>query len=235
MISNYSNFIDESINTELKAGKNVFKSFLKATTALGFKDVSRSKKIPEGYFSYYIARDINTNSVKSIFNRFRSLSMFVNSIDDANSCSIYFGIKLDMTFEYGFFTKGNIPIGHFSINRSNLNWILSLQSPSANALKKDTISLDIKRITYFCKIISVMPLFNLKASTISGPILIKDMISFGYYGTGQWNNGDLDPNEYANLKNTFKSWISRYKWSKEILVNISYQSHWVYFNIKIIS
>ncbi len=229
-MKSYSNFIFE--NTEIKAGKNVFKSFLKATTALGLKDMSRSKKTPEGYFSYYIARDVDIRNVISIFNRFRSLSMFVNSIN-GNSCNIYFAIKLDMTFEYGFFSKINTPIGSFHINRSNLNWILSLQSPSANALKRDILSLDVKRIAYFCKIISVMPLFNLKASTISGPVLNGDMISFGYYGTGQWNNGDLDPNEYANLKNTFKTWISKYKWSKEILVNISYQSHWVYFNIKI--
>ena len=231
MIINYPNFINES--SEIKAGKNVFKSFLKALTALGLKNISNSKKLPKGYFLYYIARDINANNIKSIFNRFRSLSMLTSILDNENNCNIYFAINTNMVFEYGFSTKSNIPIGKFLVNRTNLNWILGLQSPSATSLKKDLIQMDIKRMSIFCKIISVIDLFNLKSQSITGPVLNGEVLSFGYYGAGQWNNGDLDANEYNNLKSTFKNWISKYKWSKEILVNISYHSFWVYFNIKI--
>ena len=53
------------------SGKGVFTSFLKSITALGRKDVNADfEKCPDDYLFFYHYDMLNTNDVKSIFNRF---------------------------------------------------------------------------------------------------------------------------------------------------------------------
>lgn len=220
-------------NNEIIGGKNIFRSFLKSLTALGLSK-SLIKYDCDGYLIYYMVKDIDVNKIRSIFNRFKSLSTLVSSIDYTfNSCGLYFGLKTNLTFDYGFMCDNNIPIGSFKFNKSILSWILLLDSPSSMVIKKDLLPLDINKIILFSKITEEMKKFNVTHSKKSGPILNGDVISFGYYGVGKWDNDRLDDSEYQNLKINFKNWLMNYKWSEKILVNLSYNSYWIYFNIKV--
>lgn len=220
-------------SNDVIGGKNIFKSFLKSLTALGLSK-SLIKYDCDGYLVYYMAKDVDVAKVRSIFSRFKSLSLLTNSIDYSfNSCGLYFGLKTNLTFDYGFMCDNNIPIGSFKFNKSTLNWILLLDSPSCLIMKKDLLSLDINKIILFSKITEEMKKFNVNHSKKSGPILNGDVISFGYYGVGKWDNDKLDDGEYLNLKTNFKNWLMNYKWSEKILVNLSYNSYWIYFNIKV--
>ena len=58
-------------------------------------------------------------------------------------------------------------------------------------------------------------------------------MTFGYYGVGKWDNGKLDVGEFENIKNNFKIWLSKFKWSEKILVSVTNNSFWVYFNFKL--
>lgn len=224
----------EDIDHNTKAGKHMFVSFLKCITALGHKSISKSSESKDGFLFYYTTKDIDVKDLKLIFNRFKSLSMFLNRVDYTfNKCLLYFGIKYDLTFEYGFYTDKLTMVGEFKLNKSNLNWLLMLQSPSANSLKKDIVNLDIKKLNIFCKIALEMKKYSLDSQSKTGPTINDDIITYGFYGVGKWNNGKLEEDDYQNLKSNFKNWLTKYKWCEDVLVSITHNQFWVYFNIKV--
>ena len=228
-----ANIVFESAN--LKAGKNVFLSFLKCLTALGLKSIDKVKTPPQGYLFYYTSKDINVGSLKSIFNRYKSLSMLIDKIEYIhNTSDIFYGIKNDLTFEYGFCTDGNIiPIGDFKITKGILNWLLLLQSPSAMSLKRDLVHLDINKLILFGRIVNEVPKANVNTKQKEGPFFNQDVVSFGYYGIGKWDAGELESDSFLTIKNNFKTFLSKYKWSEKILVSVTYNQFWVYLNIKL--
>ncbi len=85
------------------AGKGVFSSFMKTLTALGQKDMKPNwEKCPSDFLIFYYYPGIESDVVKQIFERFKSLVKFSGMIDyGKNDVSLYYGIKCDGTFEYG--------------------------------------------------------------------------------------------------------------------------------------
>jgi len=220
-------------SNETFGGKNIFQSFLKSITALGLKNIGKSKDVPDNWVLYYSEDNISIEKLKLVFKRFRSLAMFLDRIDYSyNECGVYYGIKSDMTFEYGFVVNGNVRVGSFKVNRSVLKWLLLLQSPSSISMKKDLVSLSIENLLIYCKLVNEMSKYNLPYKQKSGPNINDGVLTFGYYGIGRWDNGVLDPIEYQNIKTNFKNWLMKFKWADKILVSITYDSFWVYFNIK---
>jgi hypothetical protein len=218
------------------AGKNIFKSFLKVITALGLKEHTPDwNKTPDSFLIYFLFENVDVAKLKMVLNRFKSLASYSESIDyTQNLCHLYFGIKTDMTFEYGFKTDVESPVGKFSLNKSNFNWILLLDSPSAAPLKRQMIDLDINKILLFSKIKIEMSKWNPGYSEKKSiPQITNDVMTFGYYGVGKWDNGKLDVGEFENIKNNFKIWLSKFKWSEKILVSVTNNSFWVYFNFKL--
>lgn len=214
-------------------GKHIFQSFLKALTALGLSK-TLNKSHQEDYLFYYLSGDVEVNSIKNIFSRFKSLTLFGNRVDYTfNTCKLYYGINSNGNFDYGFYTNQIIPIGQFKMSKSNLSWLLLNSSPSSLILKKDLVSLDMNQLVLFSKICKEMKTYQISAEQKSGPFINDGVISFGYYGIGKWNSSRLDDEEYQNLKNNFKNWLVKYKWSDKILISITHSSYWVYFNLKI--
>ena len=228
----YTELIKE--NNEVIGGKNIFKSFLKCITALGLKGIKKSQKIPDGYLLYYLTDSISIVDIKSVLSRFKSINLFIKKIDyTQNEVKLFYGIKNDLTFTYGFHDTKVSPIGGFKLNKSSLNYIILQQSPSANAIKHDLVSLDMKKITTLSKINIDFSKFPIKYKSKYGPDIKDDIITFGYLGIGIWNNGVLDENDFIRIKNEFKNWLKLYKWSNNIVFNITYESFWVYFNLKL--
>ena len=90
-----------------------------------------------------------------------------------------------------------------------------------------------KKITTLSKINIDFSKFPIKYKSKYGPDIKDDIITFGYLGIGIWNNGVLDENDFIRIKNEFKNWLKLYKWSNNIVFNITYESFWVYFNLKL--
>ena len=65
------------------------------------------------------------------------------------------------------------------------------------------------------------------------PLVNDRIITFGYYGVGKWDNGQLDSGELMNVKNNLKNFLSKYKWSEKIQISVVPSKFWVYINIKI--
>ena len=227
-----SNEILESV----QAGKNVLKSFLKIITALGLKEHKPDwQNTPDDFLIYFLFENVDFGKFKSISSRFKSVEFLVNTIDySVNTCHLYFGIKTDMTFEYGVKTDVVTPLGMFKLNKSTFDWLMLLDSVSAAPLKRQLIDLDINKLLMFSKIKKEMLNWNPGYSEKkSKPQIQNDVITFGYYGVGKWDNGKLDSGEFENIKNNFKTWLSKFKWSEKILVSVTNNSFWVYFNFKL--
>jgi hypothetical protein len=222
---------------EVIAGKNLFKCYLKVFTALGLKDTKPDwEKTPESFLIYFKTGLVDVNVVKSVMARYRQFDTFINEINYThNECQLYFGIKCDSTFEYGIGTEDQIiPIGKFKLTKGILNWILTLDSPSAINLKRELLHLDINKIALFCKIKNEMKNFIPGSSEKKmNPQINGDIITFGYYGIGKWDNGKIDMGELENTKSNFKTFLSKYKWAERVQVSVTSNQFWLYLNIKL--
>lgn len=230
-----------SVDTEdmlenVQGGKNIFQSFLKVITALGLKEHQPDwNKTPQDFLIYFLYENVDVEKFKFVASRFKSIEMFVSSMDyTQNTCHLYFGIKTNGMFEYGVKSDTVIPFGAFRLNKSTYNWLMLLNLVSAAPLKRQLIDLDINKISLFSKIKETMNSFTPGYSEKKSiPQIHGDVITFGYYGVGKWDNGKLDSGEFENIKNNFKTWLSKFKWSEKILVSVTNNSFWVYFNFKL--
>lgn len=222
----YLEFINESY------GSGVFASFCKCLTALGFKENSHSKNIPNEFLIFYKLDHTDSLKVKSVFSRFKSLQ----SVDFGNEskCSLYFGIKRNNTFEYGIFVHDLSPIGSFKISNSKLNSLKLSQLKSLTSLKKDIVDLTSADVILMNKIKTDLIKFNeleFKKREFAAP---KDkIISVGFYGIGRWDNGNIDDGSLSEIKDKFKEYISKFSWSKKVLMSVKCSSFWTNLSIKI--
>lgn len=218
------------------AGKGIFTSFLKSLTSLGQKEVQPSfEKCPEDFLLYYHYPNLQSEVVKQIFSRFKSLTRYIDLVDyQKNEVDLYFGVRCDGEFEYGLHYENNKPIGRFKLSQSTIKWICQLNSKSASSLKKELVNLTYADILTFGKIKSDMASFQPGYFEKKLSPTIKDrVISFGYYGIGRWDNGKLDEGEFQNIKNNFTTWLLSKRWGSKVLISVKPMSFWVYLHIKL--
>lgn len=215
-------------------GKHIFKSFLKIITALGLKESNPDWiNTTDDFLLYYQYNKIEPEKLKTLLLRFKSLSMFSNLINDI--CCLYYGIKCDMTFEYGFLTDKKNPIGSFKLNNTTLKHLILLDSPSSNSLKKEIVGLDIRKISLFCKIKNAVTDFKPGYHELKMRPIIKDsIITFGYNGiSGNYIKTSLDNIGITYYKKIFKDFLSKFKWADQIQIGVNSINNILYLNIKI--
>ena len=168
--------------------------------------------------------------------RFKSLSRYLDLVDyQQNEVSLYFGIKCDGNFEYGICYDNLLPIGQFKLNQSVIKWILSLESKSAFSLKKELVNLTYSDILILGQIKRDIGTFNPGYFEKKLFPQIKDRVfSFGFYGVGKWDNGQLDQGEFMNIKNNFTTWLISKKWGGKVLISVPQpKSFWFNLHIKL--
>lgn len=218
------------------AGRSIFISFLKSLTSLGKKETQPSwEKCPDEFLLFYHYPNLQSEDVKQIFSRFKSLTRYLDMIDyQKNETGLYFGIKCDGNFEYGFHYDVLKPIGQFRLSQSVIKWICQIESKSAHSLKKELVNLTLADVITLGKIKTDMLTFNPGYHEKKLTPIIKDrVISFGYYGIGKWDNGKLDEGEYLNIKNNFTTWLLSKKWGGKILISVKPNSFWLYLHLKL--
>lgn len=229
--------VEEILESEITlAGKGIFNSFLKVLTALGQKNGQPTlDKSPDDFLLFYHYPKLISDDVKVVFNRFKSLSKYLDMIDYAkNEVDLYFGIKCDGTFEYGISYEESLPIGKFKLSQSVIKWIIQLDLKSAASLKKELVNLSYQDIITLGKIKTDMKEFTPGYhEQRSKPTITDKVITFGYYGIGQWNNGKLNDGELLTIKNNFTNWLLNKKWSGKVLISVKAQSFWVNIHIKL--
>jgi hypothetical protein len=218
------------------AGKGIFISFLKSLTSLGQKEIQPSwEKCPDGFLLFYHYPNLQSEDVKQVFSRFKSLTRYLDMVDyQKNETDLYFGIKCDGNFEYGVHYDVLKPIGQFKLNSSVIKWICQIESKSAHSLKKELVNLSLADLITLGKIKLDMKGFNPGYHESKDVVKIQDkIISFGYKGLGKWDNGKFDEGEFMNIKNNFTTWVMTKRWGGKVLISVKPTSYYVYIHIKL--
>ena len=230
----YLEFVKEYLINETY-GKGVLATFFKCLTALGFKDnTHQTTEIPAEFLIFFKLSGVESSKIDAVFRRFKSLSSI--QIDYTHpSMGLYFGIRCTGDFEYGYYYDELIPIGTFKLNKSSLNSLKLSELKSSLGLKKLLVDLSLDNIKLMCKIKTEMDKFNPgHFEQKMTPIVNNDrVITFGYYGVGKWDNGQLDQGEFINIKQNLKTFLSKNAWSEKILVSVVSNKFWIYINIKL--
>jgi len=229
--------LEELTESEITvAGKGIFISFLKALTGLGQKEVGPNwSKSPDDFLLYYYYPNLQSDHVRQVFSRFKSLSRYLEHVDyQKNEVDLYFGIKCDGNFEYGLHYDTPTPIGQFKLNQSVIKWICQIESKSAHSLKKELVNLSLADVITLGKIKLDMKGFNPGYHESKDVVKIQDkIISFGYKGLGKWDNGKFDEGEFMNIKNNFTTWVMTKRWAGKVLISVKPTSYYVYIHIKL--
>ena len=215
-------------------GKNVLNTFFKCLTALGFKENSpQTNEVPTEFLMFFKLSGVDSSRIEGVFRRFKSLQSI--NIDYSHpTMGLYFGIKCDGNFEYGYYYDVLIPIGQFKLTKSIYNQIKLSELKSASGLKKILVNLNFEDILLMSKIKVEMDKFNpgyFEQKMV--PQILERTMTFGYYGVGKWDNGQLDAGEFENVKNNLKAFLMKYKWSEKIMISVQPSKFWVYIQIKL--
>jgi hypothetical protein len=215
-------------------GKNVLTTFMKCLTALGFKDnTPESKEVPSEFLLFFKFSGIDSSKIELVFKRFKSLQSI--QIDYSQpQMGLYFGIRNDGQFEYGYYYDELISIGQFKLNKSAFNSLKLSDLKATSGLKKLLVNLNLEDVILMGKIKLEMDNFNpgyFEQKMV--PVLNDRIMTFGFYGVGKWDNGQLDEGELMNLKGNLRTFLSKYKWSEKIQISVVPSKFWVYINIKL--
>lgn len=230
--------IEEISESEITmAGKGIFHSFLKSLTALGQKErQSFPDSCPDEFLIFYLFENLEADSIKQVFGRFRSLVPYIEHIDyGRNEASLYFGIRCDGFLEYGaMYEEGPVPFGSFKMTQNAIKWINSTEAKSAFALKKELVNLTYADILALGRAKLDMSQYNPGYHESKMRPRLKDrVLSFGYQGIGKWDNGKLDDAELQNLKGNFVNWLLSKSWGSKFLISVKANSYWLYIHIKL--
>ena len=215
-------------------GKNVLNTFFKCLTALGFKENSpQTNEVPTEFLMFFKLSGVDSSRIEGVFRRFKSLQS-INVDYSHPTMGLYFGIKCDGLFEYGYYYDELIPIGQFKLTKSIYNQIKLSELKSASGLKKILVNLNFEDIVLMSKIKVEMDKFSpgyFEQKMV--PQILERTMTFGYYGVGKWDNGQLDAGEFENVKNNLKAFLMKYKWSEKIMISVQPSKFWVYIQIKL--
>ena len=215
-------------------GKNVLNTFFKCLTALGFKENSpQTNEVPTEFLMFFKLSGVDSSRIEGVFRRFKSLQS-INVDYSHPTMGLYFGIKCDGLFEYGYYYDELIPIGQFKLTKSIYNQIKLSELKSASGLKKILVNLNFEDIVLMSKIKVEMDKFSpgyFEQKMV--PQILERTMTFGYYGVGKWDNGQLDAGEFENVKNNLKTFLMKYKWSEKIMISVQPSKFWVYIQIKL--
>lgn len=223
-------------NTTL-GGKNLLKCFLRVITALGQKNIQPDfKNTPESFITIFKTPLISVEDIKSVMSRYQYFAQFLNNLDyTQNESQIYYGITTNLNFQYGLLNEEQIlPFGEFKLTKGIINYLLTLDSPSIINFKKFLINLDLNKLVLISKIKNEMKNFRPGQSQHkSSPVINGDILTFGYYGIGKWDNGKMDESEIENIKQNFRSFLIPFKWSDKVQISVTSNDFWLYLNFKL--
>lgn len=226
--------LDATNEGAVVAGKNIFRSFLRMLAALGLKENKPDwSNTPKDFLIYYQFDGLSYEQIKMMMTRFKSLTPFIERLVQNNDQKLYFGVKLDLTFEYGIYVDNHQYIGKFKMTKSNYNWLLTLETSASSSLKRELVDLSVDKMKIFATIKKDMETFKpgkFKQKLV--PTIKDDVIVFSYHGIGRWNSGDLESEDLETLKQNFKKWAEGFKWSYKAKMSVSASDFWINYKVK---
>jgi hypothetical protein len=223
-LKTYWEFIKEENTHETpKLGKYVFNSFLKIITALGLKDIKPNWYNTPDDFLLFFEYESDYQNISDKFSRFASLQPFVNEIPQTNT-KLYYGIKLDSNFSFGFYDDKIIEIGNFNLNKNNLNYLLLIPSASAAHLKRELAYITNQNLKYISLLTKYIKNFHI-GNTDERKFEIKEgILEFKYKGL---------KDNLSDVKNKFIQHLLKSKVSDKILISVKEIDGWIKLSVKL--
>ncbi len=227
----YTEFIKENVG---EAGQHVFTTFLKVITSLGLKDIKPNwANLPEDYLLFFEYKCDYSPALEKL-ERFSSLSMFKDKLPKEN-CYLYYGIKTDLNFNFGFKEDTQIiKIGSFKINNNIFKKLTQLESPSSAHFRKELAYLTYDKLKLLDEIAKYMKSYH-PGDTEERSFKIEDgILEFGYKGLGQWTNGKMDNKEKDRLRQGFTEYLLKFHNKHLIEASVKPdEKSWIRLNIRI--
>lgn len=222
-------------NTPL-AGKNLFQCFLKTLTALGQKNIIANwQESPDEFILYFLSEEIDYLEIRLVTSRFKYLDMMIErELSTSQKAKLYFGLKTDMTMEFGInFIDNTKKVGEFKFTEETLLTFSSSTFLALSNFKKIMSKIGFDKLKILAKVkkelINFQPGYHEEKSK---PVIKDDVISFGYFGIGAWNDGFMDNNEYENLKSNLRNYLIQFPWVDDVKMSVVTKNLWVYINLK---
>jgi hypothetical protein len=222
-------------NTPL-AGKNLFYCFLKVLTALGQKNIQTNwESTPDDFLLYFLSQELEYLEIRLVTSRFKYLDLvFQQGLETSQFASLYFGLKTDMTMEFGIkFYEISQKIGEFKLTEDTLISFLDSTYLALNGFKSIMKNFNFNKLKLLSKIkkelINFQPGYYEQKTK---PVIKDDVITFGYIGIGTWDNGFMDNNEYESVKTNLRNYLIKYSWVDDVKMSVVTKDLWVYINLK---
>jgi hypothetical protein len=219
------------------AGKNLFECFLKILTALNYKNIAvNSELTPKDFLIYLSTNDINYIDIRSVTSRFKYLDiMFEDLKTSTQIAKLYYGLRNDMVMEYGLtYQDTTHKIGEFKFKFETYESLLNSSFLALYNFKVHLKNFNYEKLKHFGKIKKAMNNFSPGyCENQSKPTIKDDIMTFGYFGIGRWDDGFMDHNEIQSVKNNLKNYLIQFSWSEDIQLSIVAKEYWLYINIKL--
>lgn len=238
-IRTFVDLTNESLSEDLVVGKNVFATFLKVITSLDLKDIKpKWDNMPDDFllfFEYECDSQKLTQKLTDRFSIFPSLSYFTAKIPE--NPKLYYGIKNNMKFSFGFIGEKLIEIGSFIINKSSLNYLQLIDSKSAAHLKRELAYINADKLKFIANISKHMKLYH-PGNTNNRTFKINDgFLEFGYQGLGSWKDGKIE--DIATIKQGFREHLQKLRGHENLRMRVDVSNDptkpyfiWVVLEIK---
>jgi hypothetical protein len=218
-------------------GKNLFDCFLKILTALNCKNISVNPELtPKEFLIYLITNDINYLDIRSVSSRFKYLDLLIETFKTSTQIAkLYYGLRNDMVIEYGLtYQDTTHKIGEFKFKFETYESLINSPLLALFNFKTHLKNFNYEKLKIFGKIKKTMNNFSPGYfEKQSKPTIKGDIITFGYYGIGRWDDGFMDHNEIQSVKNNLKNYLIQFPWSEQLQLSIIAKEYWLYINIKL--
>lgn len=240
-VRTFVDYTKESLEQDVEAGQNVFKTFLKVITSLGLKDAKPSwANLPDDYLLFFEYKSEYSSIIEKL-ERFSSLSMFKDKLPKQN-CFMYYGIKIikdgrktELNFNFGFKEDAKIiKIGSFKVNKGTFNKLSNLESPSSAHLRKELAHLTYENLKLLGEVANHMKSYN-PGDTEDKSFKIEDgVLEFGYKGLGKWFDGKMDNEERDRLRKSFTEHLLKFVNKHRIEASVRPdEKSWIRLNVRI--
>lgn len=234
--------VNENFTEEVESiaigGKNTFNCFLYSLTSIGALGEPKWDFCPDNYYIYW-SHEADKEDLIDVLSRYHSLHSGIKQLEKCKSkCGLFMGISMSdnlIYVDYGVVVDGDrVLIGQFKLTNSLMFNIMSKPNKSLNSFKKEMKDVTLNTIKTLMVAKKELLKFTPGDYEKKSNIIVKDgIMSFGIYGIGKWDGKNLDDSDFESLKNKFKSWLSKYRWSEKIVVSVKPADYWVYFSIKV--
>ena len=219
------------------AGKNLFECFLKILSAIGQKNIKSNHELtPEDFLIYLVTEDVDYVNFRLVSSRFKHLDEIISFFQTSSQViKVYYGLRNDMSIEYGLICQDSVnKIGEFNFKFETYESLLNSSLLALSNFKIYLKSLNYEKLKLFGKIKKSMNNFNPGYyENKSLPTIKNDIMTFGYYGIGRWDDGFMDHNEIQSVKNNLKHYLIQFPWSEQLQLSIVAKEYWLYINIKL--